>query len=47
MYFDIFNPEYPVNPVKKVFLKDLTCYKKFKVLQTDPQSLRIQPRGFF
>jgi len=26
MSFDILYPEYPVNPVKKVFLTDLNCY---------------------
>jgi len=26
--FSSFNPEYPVNPVKKVSLKDLNCYPK-------------------
>ncbi len=27
MSFDVFNPEHPVNPVKKISLKDINCYK--------------------
>ena len=47
MSLDVFNPEYPVNPVKKVSLKDLNCNKQDRFShmaknQTDTATVLIE-----